>query len=60
MIKSILDYNARHHIRLICGNNDNVFVGDDLVLRNLDEYLHYELKKQGFEKIIFPLWIKTI
>ena len=53
MIKSILDYNARHHIRLICGNNDNVFVGDDLVLRNLDEYLHYELKKQGFEKIIF-------
>lgn len=53
MAKSILDKNARYHLRLIAGNNDNVFVCDDLVCRNFDEYLYYHLKRKGFEKIIF-------
>ncbi|MCD7810086.1 MAG: AAA family ATPase, partial [Erysipelotrichaceae bacterium] len=53
MAQSILDSNARYHIRLITGNNDNIFVCEDLVMRNLDEYIHYHLKKKGFEKIIF-------
>lgn len=53
MARSILDKNARYHIRLIAGNNDNVFICDDLVSRNFDEYLHYHLQKKGYEKIIF-------
>lgn len=52
MTKSILDKNAKH-IRLISGNNDSMFICDDLVSRNFDEYIHYHLKKKGFEKIIF-------
>ena len=64
MARSILDKNARYHIRLIAGNNDNVFICDDLVSRNFDEYLHYHLQKEGYEKIIFlnyrPYFLKNI
>ena len=50
MARSILDKNARYHIRLIAGNNDNVFICDDLVSRNFDEYLHYWRVSDDFYK----------